>query len=129
MCTQFSQNMYIILYLEFMTFLSLGGAEGQNKILNQDQMAEISRMLAHVKGQGQGQSDLDNPQIAELIEMLKHMQSSQPGEQKKSHKQSPKPGHGRGDKHKGLVGVKRTVQFQPAKVNKMFESSTATVQI
>ena len=83
-------------------------------------MTEIAKLLNHVKGQGQGDPEAtNNPQIAELIEVLRHMQGSQAaGDQRKGPKHSSRPGqHSRGDKHKGLAaGVKRNVQFQPAKV-------------
>ena len=91
--------------------LAVSGATGESKILNSDQMAEITKMLNQVKGEGQSETE-------KLIEILKHMQASQgTGDQKRGHKHSPKSGHPRGDKHKGLVGVKRNVQFQPAKVS------------
>ena len=93
-------------------------------------MADIAKLLNQVKGQGdpevkgQGHPEVtnNNPQIAELIEVLRHMQGTgaqAAGDHKKGLKPSPRPGqqHPRGDKHKGLsAGVKRNVQFQPAKV-------------
>ena len=73
-------------------------------------MAEIAKMLNQVKSEGQSETE-------KLFEVLKHLQASQAtGEQKRGQKHSPKPGHPRGDKHKGLMGVKRNVHFQPAKV-------------
>ena len=110
--------------------LFTGGAEGHSKILNQGQMADIAKLLNQVKGQGQHHAEVtnSNPQIAELIEVLRHMQGpgaqAAGGDHKKGPKPSPRPGqqHPRGDKHKGLsAGVKRHVQFQPAKVGKVLE--------
>lgn len=88
--------------------------QSPNKILNQEQLAEVTKLLNQVKGQGQSQSV--NPQVTELLELLKHAQVNN-GNHSESKKGNRAAAGQHSDRHKGpSVGIRRNVQFNPGKV-------------
>lgn len=88
----------------------------QNKILSEEQLAEVTRLLNQVKGHSQGQSQASSGAVNELLELLKHAQGSTLNQGSRSVRGQRQTGS-HGDRHKPpTTGVKRNVQFNPAKV-------------
>ncbi|XP_045201260.2 uncharacterized protein LOC123554904 isoform X2 [Mercenaria mercenaria] len=87
--------------------------QGQNRILSPEQLAEVTKLLNHVKGQGQTQSN--NPQVTELLELLKHAQLNK-GNHPEQKKGARAPAGNHCDRHKATsIGIRRNVQFNPVK--------------
>jgi hypothetical protein len=86
--------------------------QASNKILSPDQLAEVTKLLNQVKGQGQAQPS--NPHVMELLELLKHAQPNT-GNHPEQRKGTRAPPGSHGDRHRG-AGIRRNVQFNPGKV-------------
>ncbi|XP_060572624.1 uncharacterized protein LOC132730664 isoform X2 [Ruditapes philippinarum] len=85
--------------------------QASNKILSPDQLAEVTKLLNQVKGQGQAQPS--NPHVMELLELLKHAQPNT-GNHPEQRKGTRAPPGSHGDRHRG-AGIRRNVQFNPGK--------------
>ena len=93
----------------------------KNKILNDDQLAEVTRLLNEVKGQGhnqsQGHAGANSSAVNDLLELLKHAQGETVNFGAEARRGQQKgPGS---DRRKGpaSAGGRKNVQFNPSKVS------------